>query len=317
MAKPGSTIDSNAPTDKIDVNVNVTGATTADTMRAAALANPEIASMIQMITALATIDTKLQEAYELWKKGDIDGMRAAVLASNFYKNNNAVARQRKEAELTQPGVYLDSLNKYKLQTRKNLVSSGLKMDAKLFDGLAKTAYDSGMDENQLKELIVSSNLVTGYGGGVLDATAELKSYANSFGVGQYLDDKYWEQKSQDLFLGRTTAADIEDEVRNIAASAFPGYAEQIKAGTSVEAIGSAYRGAMASILERDSDSITFADPRLRSALQYVDKDGKPAVKPLWQFEKELRMSPEWEYTNNARKTIDDLSYKILSDWGMV
>lgn len=286
-------------------------------MRAAALANPELVEAIDMITALRGIDTKLEEAYQLWGKGDIDGMRAAILASNFYKNNNATARQRKQAELSQPGVYLDSLNKYKLATRKNLVASGLKMDAKLFDGLAKTAYNAGMDENQLKELIVSSNLVTGYGGAVLGDTSSLKSYANSFGVGQYLDDKYWAQKSQDLFLGRTTTDDIENEVRNIAASAFPGYAEQIKAGVSVDSIASAYKGAMASILERDPDSITFTDPRLRSALQYVDKDGKPAVKPLWQFEKELRMTPEWEYTNNARKTIDDLSYKVLSDWGMI
>lgn len=315
MVQPNSTIDSNAPTDNI--TVNVTGATTADTMRAAALSNPDIAEAINMLTALRGIDTKLEEAYQLWLKGDIDGMRTAILASNFYKNNNATARQRLQAKVSQPGVYADGLDKYQITTRRNLVASGLKMDNALYTGLAQKAYDSGMSEEQLKELIVNSNLVTGYGGAVLGDTSDLKSYANSFGVGQYLDDKYWAQKSQDLFLGRTTTEDIQDEVRTIAASAFPGYSEQIKAGVSVDALASAYKGAMASILEKDPDSITFNDPRLRSALQYVDKDGKPAVKPLWQFEKELRMSPEWEYTNNARKTIDDLSYKVLSDWGMV
>lgn len=295
----------------------LTAAQMAANARNAALGNPEIAETIDMLLALKSLDTKLQEAWDLWQKGDIDGMRAAILASNFYKNNNATARQRMQAKTSQPGVYADGLDKYLLTTRKNLVSSGLKMDNALFTGLAQKAYDSGMSEEQLKEFIVKSNLVTGYGGAVLGDTSALKGYANSFGVGQYLDDKYWAQKSQDLFLGRTTTEDIEDEVRTIAASAFPGYSEQIKAGISVDALASAYKGAMASILERDADSITFNDPRLRSALQYVDKDGKPAVKPLWQFEKELRMSPEWEYTNNARKTIDDLSYKVLSDWGMV
>lgn len=307
MAKPGEggpLID--------DGGVKVT-----DAMRAAALSNPDIAETINMITALRGIDSKLEEAYQLWLKGDIDGMRAAILASNFYKNNNATARQRLQAKTSQPGVYADGLDKYQIATRKNLVASGLKMDNKLFAGLAQKAYDSGMSEDQLKELIVNSNLVTGFGGAVLGDTSSLKGYANSFGVGQYLDDKYWQQKSRDLFLGRTTTEDIEDEVRNLAASAFPSYAEQIKAGVTVDSLASAYKGAMATILERDADSITFNDPRLRSALQYVDKDGKPGVKPLWQFEKELRMSPEWEFTNNARKTIDDLSYKVLSDWGMV
>jgi hypothetical protein len=244
-------------------------------------------------------------------------MNAAILASNFYRNNNTTARTRLQAKTSQPGVYADGLDKYQLQTRKSLVNSGLKMDNKLFMGLATKAYDAGMSEDQLKELIVNSGLVTGYGGEVLGDTSAMKSYANSFGVGKYLDEKYWAQKSQDLFLGRTTTEDIEDEVRNLAASAFPGYADQIKAGISVDSLASAYKGAIASVLEKDADSITFENPQLRAALQYVDKDGKPAVKPLWQFERELRMTPEWELTNNARTTVDNLAYKVMSDWGLV
>ena len=149
----------------------------------AASANPEVAETIQMILALKGIDTQLEAAWQAWLKGDVDGMYSAVLKSNFYRNNNATARTRLQAKQSQPGVYADGLDKYKLATRKSLVNAGLKMDAKLFEGLAATAYDSGMSEDQLKELIVTSNLVTGYGGQVLGDTADLKSYANSFGVG--------------------------------------------------------------------------------------------------------------------------------------
>ena len=283
----------------------------------AGLSNPAIVEQIQMLLALKGIDSKLEEAWQLYLKGDFDGMNAAILQSNFYRNNNSTARTRLQAKASQPGVYTDGLDKYKLATRKSLVTSGLKMDANLFEGLAAKAYDSGMSEDQLKQLIVTSGLVTGYGGKTLGDTADLKSYANSFGVGKYLDDKYWAQKSQDLFLGNTTTEDIEDEVRNLAASAFPGYADQIKAGISVDSLASAYKGAIASVLEKDADSVTFEDPRLRAALQYVDKDGKPAVKPLWQFERELRMTPEWELTNNARTTVDNLAYKVMSDWGVI
>ena len=283
----------------------------------AGLSNPAIVEQIQMLLALKGIDSKLEEAWQLYLKGDFDGMNAAILQSNFYRNNNSTARTRLQAKASQPGVYTDGLDKYKLATRKSLVTSGLKMDANLFEGLAAKAYDSGMSEDQLKQLIVTSGLVTGYGGEVLGDTAALKSYANSFGVGKYLDDKYWAQKSQDLFLGNTTTDDIEDEVRNLAASAFPGYADQIKAGISVDSLASAYKGAIANVLEKDADSVTFEDPRLRAALQYVDKDGKPAVKPLWQFERELRMTPEWELTNNARTTVDNLAYKVMSDWGVI
>ena len=281
------------------------------------LSNPQFAEQIQMLLALKGIDSKLEEAWQAYLAGRYDDMQAAILASNFYQNNNSTARTRLQAKASQPGAYADGLNKYGLATRKSLVASGLKMDAKLFEGLASKAYDSGMDENQLKELIVNSGLVTGYGGAVLGDTSALKSYANSFGVNKYLDDKYWAQKSQDLFLGKTTTEDIEDEVRNLAASAFPGYSDQIKAGISVDSLASAYKGAIASVLEKDADSVTFEDPRLRAALQYVGPDGKPAVKPLWQFERELRMTPEWELTDNARTTVDNLTYKALSDMGLV
>ena len=281
------------------------------------LSNPQFAEQIQMLLALKGLDSKLEEAWQAYLAGRYDDMQAAILASNFYQNNNSTARTRLQAKASQPGAYADGLNKYGLATRKSLVASGLKMDAKLFEGLASKAYDSGMDENQLKELIVNSGLVTGYGGAVLGDTSALKSYANSFGVIKYLDEKYWAQKSQDLFLGNTTTEDIEEEVRNLAASAFPGYTDQIKAGISVDSLASAYKGSMASVLERDSDSITYDDPRLRAALQYVGPDGKPAVKPLWQFEKELRMTPEWEKTNNARDIVDSLAYKVISDMGLI
>jgi len=289
----------------------------AATQKSGILSNPDFVEQIQMLLALKGIDSKLEEAWQAYLAGRYDDMQAAILASNFYRNNNATARARKQAELGQPGAYADGLEDYKLKTRKSLVKSGLKMDAELFKGLAKTAYDSGMSDDQLKNFIVSSGLVTGYGGDVLGDTSTLKTYANSFAVGKYLDDKYWSQKSQDLFLGNTTTEDIEDEVRNLAASAFPGYADQIKAGISVDSLASAYKGSMASVLERDSDSITYDDPRLRAALQYVGPDGKPAVKPLWQFERELRMTPEWEFTNNARTTVDNLVYKVFSDMGLV
>ena len=154
-------------------------AAAAEARKTAALANPQVLEQIQMLQALRDLkDSKLEEAWQLYQAGDFDGMQAAILASNFYRNNNVTARARKQAELAQPGVYSDGLEDYKLKTRKSLVSAGLKMDAKLFEGLAKTAYDSGMSDEQLKSLVVSSGLVTGYGGAVLGDTSSLKNYAN-------------------------------------------------------------------------------------------------------------------------------------------
>ena len=266
--------------------------------------------------ALLAAYPELRPIYEFFKAGNTGKALEELYKTSYYQDLSPLVKQRVKQKAEQPGVYLDSLDKYKTAARKRLVTAGVKINMADFDSLAVNAYERGLDDNQFDELIRFSGKITGFGGDIIGDTSSLKSYANSFGVGKYLGQAYWDQKSRDLFTGTTTTDDIQAEIRATAASAFPGYSDQINNGISVDSIASAYKGAMANVLERDADSITFEDPTLRAALQYIGPDGKPAVKPLWQFEKELRSKPEWEYTNNARNTIDSLSLKVLRDWGL-
>jgi len=266
--------------------------------------------------ALLAAYPELRPIYEFFKAGNTGKALEELYKTSYYQDLSPLVKQRVKQKAEQPGVYLDSLDKYKTAARKRLVTAGVKINMTDFDSLAVNAYERGLDDNQFDELIRFSGKITGFGGDIIGDTSSLKSYANSFGVGKYLGQAYWDQKSRDLFTGTTTTDDIQEEIRSTAASAFPGYSDQINNGISVDSIASAYKGAMANVLERDADSITFEDPTLRAALQYIGPDGKPAVKPLWQFEKELRSKPEWEYTNNARNTIDSLSLKVLRDWGL-
>jgi hypothetical protein len=266
--------------------------------------------------ALLVAYPELRPIYEFFKAGNTGKALEELYKTSYYQDLSPIVKKRKKEQFEQPGVYLDSLDKYTVAARKRLVSAGIKIDMGDFNTLASQAYERGLDDSQFDELIKFSGKITGFGGNILGDTSSLKSYANSFGVGKYLGQAYWDQKSRDLFTGTTTLDDIQAEIRSTAASAFPGYSDQINNGISVDSIASAYKGAMANILERDADSITFEDPTLRAALQYIGPDGKPSVKPLWQFEKELRSKPEWEYTNNGRDTIDSLSLRVLRDMGV-
>ena len=267
--------------------------------------------------ALLEAHPELAAIYAMFKAGNIAGATEALFQTAYYRDSSSIVKTREKQKLEQPAVYADSLNKYKIAARQRLVTTGIKIDIAAFDLLAADAYAKGMDDNQFDQAIMVSGKITGFGGNILGDTTTLKSYANSFGVDKYLDANYWTQKQKDLFMGSVTSDDIQKEIRDKAASAFPGYTDQINNGVTIDSIASAYKGAMANILERDADSITYDDPRLRAALQYVTPDGKPSTKPLWQFEKELRSSPEWQYTNNARNTIDSLSLKVMQDWGMM
>lgn len=278
--------------------------------------------MADMVTETDNISLAMVEAYpelrpiyELWKTNP-GAAKEMFFKSSFFINNSAAVQERLKSKAEQRGAYDKNLDAFKLATRKRLAGKGVKLDDATLNQVIEQAYDNGMNEDQVDALLLATGKVGSLGGDTLGDITTLKAYANSFGVSSLLNGAYWDTKSRQLFEGTTTTDDIKAEIRNNASSAFPAYSEQIQNGVSVDSLASAYKSTMANILEVDADSITYDNPYLRRALQNVGPDGKATPKPLWQFEKELRSAPEWEYTNNARDTIDSLSLKVLKDWGL-
>lgn len=270
------------------------------------------ASAFGITKALLDKYPELVPVYELFLAGNITDAKLAYYATDYYKNLGTASKNRAVAKASQPGVYAQELEKFILQEKKRLIGRGIKLDDAALTAILSEAYDQGLSDDQI-DLKVLSKTKSPFGGDTLESVQSLNQYANAFGINY--SQKDIDQWSRDIFAGLTTVADVQAKIRTDSASAFPAYAAQIEKGTSLEALASAYKSSIANILEKDPDSVTFNDPMLRRALQYT-VDGKPAVKPLWQFEKELRSTPEWEYTNNARDTIDSLSLKVLKDWGL-
>jgi hypothetical protein len=75
---------------------------------------------------------------------------------------------------------------------------------------------------------------------------------------------------------------------------------------------------VANLLELDPDTVDLQNPLVKRIMNYVDPaTGKQEVMPQWLVEKTVKSSPDWPYTNNARNTIDTLTTKVLSDWGLM
>lgn len=277
----------------------------------------QIKTNIYNITqALADAYPEIKTAYELWKKKDYAGAEAAYLSSNFYKNNNSTARERKTMAAEQPGVYRDSLESYILSTKQRLTKTGVKVDDNTLRSIAKTAFDLGMNDTQVDQLVLKSGKLGGFGGSILSGVNALKSYASEFGI--TYNKSFWDTQSTKLFSGETTTEDIQQQIRDTAKSAFPAYAEGIDNGLSVIAQVSSKINSMANLLEIDANTITLNDPRLRQAAQYVDPaTGKPAQMPDWMWENQVRRMPEWGKTNNARSKVDSLMGNALSDMGLI
>ena len=266
--------------------------------------------------ALASAYPELMAAWELWKKKDYAGAESAYLNSSFYRNNSATARERKASAAEQPGVYADNLESYILSTKQRLTKTGIRLDDITLRAIAKKAYDLGMNDTQVDQLVLKSGSLGTFGGSILGGVNALKAYASEFGV--TYNKSYWDSEATKLFAGETTAEDIQQKIRNTAKSAFPAYAEGIDNGLSVLAQVSSKINSMANLLEIDANTITLNDPRIRQAAQYVDPTtGKPAQMPDWMWENQVRRMPEWGKTNNAISKVDSLMGNALSDMGLI
>lgn len=266
-----------------------------------------ISEDIRLILALKGSDTNLNAAWEAYKVGNLDEMYAAIYRSDFYKNNTALARQRQAAQKTQKGAYDSQLNDWKLKTRKRLTSAGIKVTPQVESQL-ETAYLLGMSDDQVDSVLSSKGLLGQIGGQTGGAINTLQSYARSFGVDNQLNSAYWDQVGRDLFNGTTTEEDVKANVRNLASTTFPAFQNDLLAGRSLDAQASYITQTLSNVLERP---ITINSPEAKRFLQQAEKP------PQWMVEKEAKKLPGWEYTKNARETVDSLSLRVLKDMGMM
>lgn len=123
------------------------------------------------------------------------------------------------------------------------------------------------------------------------------------------------------YANKITAEQLDENtaynmVRESAASAFPQFADKIKAGVDLKTLADPYVQSMSNILEIPDTAIDIFDPTIRSALSYTNKDGTVATKSLADFETGLRNDPRWAYTKNARQSLDSVGMDFLRNIGL-
>jgi hypothetical protein len=74
---------------------------------------------------------------------------------------------------------------------------------------------------------------------------------------------------------------------------------------------------MSQILEINPEAINVNDQTIKKALLNITPEGQPSVKPLWQFEQDLRKDERWRYTKNAEQELMGTGIRLLRNFGLV
>jgi len=144
---------------------------------------------------------------------------------------------------------------------------------------------------------------------------KLRSYAYNMGV--TMSSQWYADKSRNIIRGVAAEEDYKDEIRRQAKATYSEWATQIDAGKTIADLASPYMQSMSQILEIPSGSINPFDPDIKKALQYKDpQTGETKVKPLWQFENDLRGEQRWKKTKNAQDSMMQVAHQVLSDFGV-
>lgn len=246
--------------------------------------------------------------------------QAELRDTKWWKTHSQAERDYLVKRYGDPATAKQDYNQAYIRVRQMANSMGLRETPGNKKRLSTWAYNmaaKGWDEAQLRNEIgkyvyFNNDTWQGEGG---ETQEKLRSAAYSMGV--KMSSQWYADKTRNVLRGLGTIQDYEDEIRRQAKALFPHWTKQIDAGQTVLDLASPYMQSMAQILELPGGSLNLFDPTIKKALTYKDpKSGKNTVKPLWQFENELRNDPRWRKTTNAQNSLMQVAHQVLADFGV-
>jgi hypothetical protein len=161
--------------------------------------------------------------------------------------------------------------------------------------------------------MIGGQLTEGYSGQALKDYQAIQSVArsNGFRVKDIVPGGQTElQVLQGIATGNIDANRLAQDARKLAAQGQPQYVRELLGqGYNLDQVFAPYRQTMANLLEINEDEIDLNDTTLRSAIS--DKGDMN----LYDFKKTLKADKRWQYTENAKSEVSDITLKILRDFG--
>lgn len=151
---------------------------------------------------------------------------------------------------------------------------------------------------------------------ISDNAAMITQRYRAYGLN--IDAKSAWNLSQQVYLGDTSDARVQENLTRIAAETFKPFKDRILNGEDPLSLAAPYLSAMSRILEIPSGQLDLEDPTVRKAMMGTvsEKNGATAV-PIWEFEQNLYKDTRWQYTANARQTLDEVYLDVASRWGLI
>lgn len=279
----------------------------------------ELASEYGWSLALLKSDPSLWKLFQAAVSGNwaTDKFVAKVKTTAWYKKNGEAARQYYILKATD-AAQLNSRRAALIAQMQDAASTmGAIIPSKKLSTIAERALMFNWNDAQLKNAMGSYvKAVNGvYSGAAATDTEQLRQTAWRNGI--QLSSPTLQNWAALIAKGNGSVQMFQTQVRNLAKSLAPGYAQELDAGMDLYDIAQPYLQSKAKILEMNPADIDLFDPDVRKAMSGTTKDGKPASTSLWQFEQSLRQDRRWLGTQNAQDSLMNVGHQVLRDMGLM
>lgn len=246
-----------------------------------------------------------------------DKFQAEVKNSGWWKKNSETARQAQTLQKTDPATYKAQMEAARVAARQMAVESGAILSAKNVEKLAKNMIHFNWNEHQVGNFLgqyVKFGAEQTLGGLAGQAAKAIKETAYENGVA--VTEQSILNNAQYLVRGLTTMEKIQGSIREQAAGLYPAFAEQIKAGASVQDLATPYVQIMAQELGLPETDVNAFSPKIKSALNRTNAQGQPEAMDLATFTQTVRNDPAWRRTPTTAEKTMNIGRQVLADMGL-
>lgn len=243
--------------------------------------------------------------------------QAEVKNSKWWKKTSETARQAQVLQKTDPATYKAQMEAARVAAKQMAVKSGAILSDKNVEKLAKNMVHFGWNEAQVGNFLgqyIKFGEDQTLGGIAGQAAKAIKEEAYRNGVS--VTEQSVLNNAQYLVRGLTTMEKITGSLKEQAAGLYPAFAEQIKAGASVQDLATPYVQVMAQELGLPQTDVDAFSPRIKQALNRMDAQGNPSPMDLGSFTQLVRNDPAWRRTTNAADKTMNIGRQVLADMGL-
>jgi hypothetical protein len=277
----------------------------------------ELAETYGYVEALFNSIPELKAKFQLAIKEEWNASKfqAEIRDTKWWKSKPESVRKFLVTQAGDPATAKQQVDQMIVRITQAAGALGAPTDYKTMRAFALESLMNGWDDGQIrwnlaKKINLSGDRRPGEAGENYDKLA-----AYSYEMGVKMSDKWLDDASRKIVGGAASYQDYEDQIRKSAKATYSNWSKQIDAGQSVSDLASPYFQSMATILELSPGSVNLFDPTIKGTLQAKGPNGEATIKPMWQFESELRNDPRWRRTTNAQNSAMQVTRQVLSDFG--